>query len=100
MAMRKHYTAAFKAQVVLELLKEEKTVSQISSEYGIHFTMLHKWKKTALEQLASVFEDDEKKSAAVLKKQHEQEVNELYSKIGKLSTQLEWLKKKSGIDVE
>ena len=99
--MRKHYTASFKAQVVLELLKEEKTVSQISSEYGIHFSMLHKWKKTALEQLASVFEDEEKKkSSAVLKKQHEQEVNELYSKIGKLSTQLEWLKKKSGIDVE
>ncbi|WP_258111955.1 transposase, partial [Alicyclobacillus sp. SP_1] len=54
--MRKHYTAAFKAQVVLELLKEEKTIAQISSEYGIHFTMLHKWKKTALENLASVFE--------------------------------------------
>jgi transposase-like protein len=69
--MRKHYTASFKAQVVLELLKEEKTVSQISSEYGIHFSMLHNWKKTALEQLASVFEDEEKKSSAVLKKQHE-----------------------------
>ncbi len=98
--MRKHDTAAFKAQVVLELLKEEKTVSQISSEYGIHFTMLHKWKKIATDRLASVFEDEEKKSSAVLIKQHEKETEELYSKIGKLSTPLEWLKKKSGINIE
>ena len=98
--MRKQYTAAFKAQVVVELLKEEKTVSQISSEYGVHFTMLHRWKKTALENLASIFEDEEKQSTTVLKKQHEKETEELYSKIGKLSTQLEWLQKKSGIDVE
>ncbi len=98
--MRKHYTAAFKAQVVLELLKEEKTVSQISAEYGVHFTMLHKWKKTATEKLASVFEDEEKKSSTILIKQHEKETEELYSRIGKLSTQLEWLQKKSGINVE
>ncbi|RIV19582.1 hypothetical protein D2Q93_12735 [Alicyclobacillaceae bacterium I2511] len=56
MAMKKHYTAVFKAQLVLELLKEEKTISQISSEYGVHFTMIHRWKNTAIEKLSTVFE--------------------------------------------
>ena len=91
--MRKHYTAAFKAQIVLELLKEEKSISQISSEYGVHATMFHRWKSTALEKLSTVFEDEGKKNTAALQKQHEQELTELYSKIGKLTTQLEWLKK-------
>ncbi|OPG16050.1 hypothetical protein B2M26_08355 [Ferroacidibacillus organovorans] len=39
-------------------------------------------------------EDEDKKSMSVLKTQHEQEMAELYSKIGKLTTQLDWLKKK------
>jgi putative transposase len=38
--MRKHYTDIFKAQVVLELLKEEKTIAQIASETGVHPTQL------------------------------------------------------------
>ena len=97
MAMRKHYTAAFKAEVVLELLKEEKTIAQISSEFGVHVTMLHRWKNTAVDNLSSVFEDEGKTSAAALKKDHEKEVSELYSKIGRLTTEVEWLKKKSGI---
>jgi transposase-like protein len=97
MGMRKHYTGAFKAEVVLELLKEEKTIAQISSEYGVHVTMLHKWKNAVVDNLSSVFEDESKKSAAALKKEHEKETSELYAKIGRLTTEVEWLKKKSGI---
>nr|WP_245630293.1 IS3 family transposase [Alicyclobacillus acidiphilus] len=93
MAMRKHYTASFKAQVVLELLKEEKTIAQISSEYGVHVTMLHRWKNTAVENLSSVFEDESKKNTAAIQKEHEKETSELYAKIGRLTTEVEWLKK-------
>ncbi len=42
--MRKTYSAEFKAQVVLEILKEEKSISQLSSEYGVHPNQLNKWK--------------------------------------------------------
>ena len=94
MAMRKHYPASFKAEVVLELLKEEKTIAQISSEYGVHVTMLHRWKNTALENMSSLFEDEGKKNAAALTKEHEKETAELYAKIGRLTTEVEWLKKK------
>lgn len=81
-----------------ELLKEEKSIGEIASEYGVHPTMLHRWKNTAVDNLSSVFEDEGKNSAAALKKEHEKETTQLYSKIGKLTTQLEWLKKKLASD--
>jgi transposase-like protein len=37
---KKHYTAEFKAKVVMEILKGEKMVSQLSAEYGIHSSQL------------------------------------------------------------
>jgi len=41
--MRKHYSAAFKAQVVQEILKEEKDIAQIASEYSVHPSQLNTW---------------------------------------------------------
>ena len=83
---------------MLEALKEEKTVAQIASENGVHPNQIHKWKKQALENFQQLFEDDRKGEKA-LAAVHDKQVNELYSEIGKLSTQLNWLKKKSGLDV-
>ena len=52
MPKRKHFSATQKAQIALEILKEEKTVSQIASENGVHPNMmLYRWKKQALENL-------------------------------------------------
>jgi putative transposase len=45
--MRKQYTSAFKAKVVQELLKEEKTLAQIASEYEVHPTQLKNWRAIA-----------------------------------------------------
>ncbi len=42
--MRNQYTASFKAQVVQELLKEDKTIAQIAAEYEVHPTQLNQWK--------------------------------------------------------
>ncbi len=94
--MRKRYSAAFKAQLVQELLKENKSLSQLASQYGVHPNQLRDWKKVALEGLPSLFEAD-KKAAAALSDQ-EQKIDELYAQIGRLTTQVAWLKKKSGLD--
>ena len=94
--MRKHYTASFKAQVVQELLKEDKTIGQIAAEYEVHPTQLNQWKSIALKGLPSLFE--EKDSVAALKAGYEDQLNTLYSEIGRLSTQVAWLKKKSGLE--
>lgn len=93
--MRKQYTSAFKAKVVQELLKEEKTFAQIASEYEVHPTQLKNWKTIALEGMPSLFEKQD--STAELKASYEQQLTELYAEIGKLTTQMTWLKKKCQI---
>lgn len=95
--MRKKYTAKKKAQIVLEILKEERSVAQIASEYGIHPNQLYRWKAQALEGLPNLFED-ERKTEKALRAAHEEELKELYAEIGRLTTQLNWLQKKSGIE--
>jgi len=97
--MRKKYTGNLKAQIVMELLKEEKTISQIASEYEVHPTQLNKWKSIVKESLPKILEDNRKKDNAIEKEQQRQ-IEELYSEIGRLTTQLTWLKKKSGIKLE
>lgn len=95
MPKRKHFTDSEKAKIVLEILKEEKTVNQIASKFGVHPNVLYRWKKQALENLPKLFED-EKKSERDRQAEQERQINELYSEIGRLTTQLNWLKKKSG----
>jgi putative transposase len=90
--MRKTYTPAFKAQVVLELLKEEKTLAQLASEHAIHPNMLREWKSAAIRALPSAFEKRDTLAAA--QASHEQQLEELYAEIGRLTTQLAWMKKK------
>ena len=90
--MRKQYTAAFKARVVQDLLKEEKTLAQIASEYEVHPTQLKNWRAVALEGLPSLFEKQE--STVALQAAHEQQLTDLYAEIGKLTTQITWFKKK------
>ena len=94
--MKKHYTTEQKAKIVLEVLKEERSVAQIASEHSIHPNQLYKWKNLAIEKMPGIFED-ERKNEQTQKAEHERERQELYAEIGKLSTQLNWLKKKSGI---
>ena len=90
--MRKTYSAEFKAQVVLKILKEEKSISQLSSEYGVHPNMLGKWKNQALRDLPRLFTDDHKKTE-IVKAEYEKRIQELYEEVGRLTTQLNWLKK-------
>jgi transposase-like protein len=96
---KKQYTATFKAQVVQEALKETQTLSQLGAIHGVHPTVIADWKAVALKGLASLFENGHSELAAA-KATHEKEVNDLYAEIGKLTTQLAWLKKKAGMHDE
>jgi len=91
---RKKHTKQEKAQIVLELLREEKTLNQIASEHGLQPTLLSQWKKAAIEGLPDLFERKERELQKV-EKEHQQEVDKLYKKIGDLTIQVDWLKKKS-----
>lgn len=96
--MRKQYSATYKAEIVKELLREEKTLNQVAAETGIHPTQLKEWKKVALAKLPEVFLRRDQAASEV--REHEQQVNELYAEIGRLTTQVNWLKKKSGLQPE
>jgi len=89
--IRKSYSASFKAKVALEAIKKEKTISQLSSEYGVHPNQITQWRKHLLNELPDIFSKKRKKKA-----QDASELqDELYRQIGQLKVELDWLKKKS-----
>ena len=93
--MRKHYSETFKADAVKALMKEEKTISQLAAQLGIHPSQLKEWKKFALQGLPDLFSRKGKARPEGTRqaKDHEEQVNELYNEIGRLTTQVSWLKK-------
>jgi len=88
--MKKRYTPTSKAKIVTELLKEEKTLAQLSSEYGVSTKQLTRWRNHALAELPRLFETNRDQS----QEKYETKINELYAEIGRLTTQVNWLKKK------
>lgn len=93
MSERNSYSPEYKAKIVLELLREEKTVSQIVSETGIHATVLSRWKAEAMERLHEIFERGPS-DADKLKKEFEAKEEEYQKTIGELTMGLNFLKKK------
>jgi hypothetical protein len=63
----------------------------------VHVNQLRQWRTQAVAQLPRVF-DSEQKALQELEAQHEQERQDLYAEIGRLTTQLAWLKKKSSLN--
>jgi putative transposase len=90
--MRKTYSSAFKAQVVLELLKETKTLAQLATEHSVHPNVLRTWREQAVKDLATLF--DRRDSTADAQAAHLKQLEELYAEIGRLTTHVNFLKKK------
>jgi transposase len=89
---RKQHTAAFKAQVALAALKGDRTVNELASQYGVHPTLIHTWKKQLLAGADQVFSNGH----PLANTDAEAEKAELFEQIGRLKMELEWLKKKVG----
>ena len=89
---RKQHTAAFKAQVALAALKGDKTVNELASQYGVHPTLIHGWKKQLLAGADQGFSNGGRAATG----DGEAEKAELFEQIGRLKMELEWLKKKVG----
>ena len=91
---RKTYSASFKAEVVREILREQRSISQIAAQHGIHPNQLYLWRDQALAGLPSLFSDQAARSLAEQQAAHTAERDQLYAEIGRLTTELTWLKKK------
>jgi transposase len=92
---RKVHGADYKAKVGLEAIRGVKTINQIAQEFGVHPVQVGQWKKEILEQASKLFEG--KRGPKAVNEHSEPE--RLYSEIGKLKMELDWLKKKSGMSL-
>ena len=92
---KRRYTARFKFQVVLEVLRKQKEPGKVARAYGVRPITLGLWKKELQEQAASLF--GVKRGAKPVEPSATPE--RLYSEIGRLKMELDWLKKKSGISL-
>lgn len=93
----KQYSPNFKLKIVLEALKEEETINQIASKYEVPPTNINEWKKKFLENAEIAFNKEHAvKEYKEKLKEKEIENEELYKEIGRLTAQLNWLKKRSG----
>ena len=93
MTTRKQHSPQFKARVVIEAIRGEKTLSQLGSQFKVHPIQVAKWRKVALEQMPELFVDGRKKEP----RGGELDNNALYEEIGRLKVELDWLKKKVGM---
>lgn len=88
---RKSHTAAFKAQVALAAVRGDKTIGELASLHGVHPTMIHGWKKLLVRNAEELFQRGAQTSSA----EHEALQAQLYEQIGRLKTELDWVKKKA-----
>ena len=87
---RKRFNGAFKAKVGLEAILGIKTIAQIAREYQVHPVQVSQWKTVIRERLPDLFETGGKEA------DYSQEIiAQLHQKIGELTVDLDWLKKKS-----
>ncbi len=90
--MRKRHSPDLKTRIVLEMLKEQKSITELASEYGLHPTQLHRWRNQVVENLPQLFSGSD--NVAALKAEYEKKIEELYGEVGRLTTELKWLQKK------
>jgi len=88
--IRKKFEAGFKARVALEAVKGEKTLSELSSEYGVNGNVISRWKKELLAGVSGIFS----KKAGSRDREREEATDKLYKSIGELKVENDWLKKK------
>jgi transposase-like protein len=86
---RKRYTGAFKAKVGLEALMGIKTVGQIAREYQVHPVQVTQWKGVIRDHLPELFEPSRPEG-----EDSQELIAQLHEKIGQLTVEADWLKKK------
>jgi putative transposase len=86
---RRKLEGTLKAKVALAAVRGDRTIAQLSSDFGVHGNQVSAWKRQLLERASELFEDGRSRA-----KEESSSEQELYEQIGRLKMELEWLKKK------
>lgn len=86
---RRKFSAAFKAQVALEALKDKKTLAELAEQFEVHPNQISLWKQEFLAKASSIFA----KSSDKEEEEEKVDAEQLYAKIGKLELENDFLKK-------
>jgi transposase-like protein len=86
---RKRHSAAFKAKVALEAVKQTRTVAELAKVFQVHPVQISQWKKQLLDGAESLFGDGRRR----VQEEGQALQAELYERIGRLNMEVEWLKK-------
>lgn len=92
---RKSFSSQLKAKVALDAIREVKTVNELAQEFGVHPSQVGQWKKMLQEQASGIFDAVRGPKPA----DPSATPDRLYSEIGRLKMELDWIKKKSGISL-
>ena len=92
---RRTWTPEEKASIVLEIIREDLTLSEISKKYDVVQPLLSRWKSEFIANMPAVF-NKKNQDIDKLKQEHEEEKELLVKKIGELTMDVDWLKKKQG----
>jgi len=83
---RKRHSAAFKAKVALEAVREQETVAEIARKYKVHANMVHKWRRQLLDNIAKVFDAEGGANGDTSQRE-----DDLLKKIGELTVERDFL---------
>ena len=87
--VRKNHTTEFKTKVAVEAIRQQKTINELTTEYGVHATQINLWKKQALAMIPEAFTGKKEKA----RENQQQDIDELHRQIGQLIAERDWLKK-------
>ena len=89
----KQYLPAFKVEVVLEVLREEKELGEIAAHYNLNPNMVRNWKAEFLSKANSIFERNRKADREEKRKEDalEKEKAQMLKTIGQLTLERDFL---------
>ena len=92
---RRNFSAEFKTNLVLQLLKGEKELNVLAVENDIQPNLLRNWKKEFLANASLAFDNKREDNLREKLAEERKEKAEYAKKVGQLTMQVDWLKKKS-----
>ena len=90
---RRNHESGFKVRVVLEAIKEEKTLVELASEFDVHPNQIRNWQNEFLDKASGVFSGDQDKESKDELGSLKEGRDTLHRRIGQQSMEKDFLKK-------